>query len=270
MARLRRRPRDPEGRMTLGEHFREFRRRLVICAASIFVAAIVAGFFYNEISTFLQAPFRAYQENSPDVIASINFAGATAAVSNVISISIFVGLIAASPIILWQAWAFIVPGLTGKEKRISLAFLGATIPLFLLGCWLGYTILPQSLAILYGFSPDGTSNIVQGSEYYSFVTRFILVFGVGFLFPVVLVGLNVIGVLPAQRLLAGWRVAIVLIFVFAAVATPTPDPYTMFVFAGPLTALYFAAWFICWLLDRRKEKARPDWLDVDDNQASAL
>ena len=150
--------------MTLGEHFREFRRRLVICAASIFVAAIVAGFFYNEISTFLQAPFRAYQENSPDVIASINFAGATAAVSNVISISIFVGLIAASPIILWQAWAFIVPGLTGKEKRISLAFLGSTIPLFLIGCWLAYTILPKSLIILYGFSPDGTSNIVQGSS----------------------------------------------------------------------------------------------------------
>ena len=126
------------------------------------------------------------------------------------------------------------------------------------------------MAILYGFSPEGTSNIQQVSMYFSFVTRFILVFGVGFLFPVVLVGLNVIGVLPAERLLAGWRIAVVFIFVFAAVATPTADPFTMFVFAAPLTFLYFAAWFVARLLDKRKAKHRPDWLNVDDNEASAL
>ena len=106
--------------------------------------------------------------------------------------------------------------------------------------------------------------------YFSFVTRFILVFGLGFLFPVVLVGLNAVGVMPASRLIKGWRVAVVLIFVFAAVATPTADPFTMFVFAAPLTALYFAAWFVCRILDKRKESSRPDWLDVDDNEASPL
>lgn len=256
--------------MTLGEHLREFRRRLVICAASVFIASITAGFFYDEIFAVLTAPFYEYADSNPGVTASINFAEATSALSNLISLSIFVGVIAASPILLWQAWAFIVPGLTGKEKRISLAFLGATIPLFLLGCWLGYAILPQSLTILYGFSPSGTSNIQAASMYFSFVTRFILVFGVGFLFPVVLVGLNVIGVLSAQRLLAGWRLAVVFIFVFAAVATPTADPFTMFVFAAPLTFLYFAAWFVCRLLDKRKEKSRPDWLNVDDNEASQI
>ncbi len=175
-----------------------------------------------------------------------------------------------SPIWLYQIWAFIVPGLTRKEKRVSLAFLGATIPLFLVGCALAYAILPKSLAILYGFSPEGTSNIQQVSMYFSFVTRFILVFGIGFLFPVVLVGLNAVGVMPANRLLGGWRVAVVLIFVFAAVATPTADPFTMFVFAAPLTALYFGAWFVCRIMDKRKERARPDWLDVDDTEASPL
>ena len=187
-----------------------------------------------------------------------------------ISLSIFVGVLASSPIWLYQIWAFIVPGLTRKEKRISLVFLGATIPLFLLGCLLGYVILPQSLAILYGFSPEGTSNIQQVSMYFSFVTRFILVFGIGFLFPVILVGLNAVGAMPATRLIKGWRVAVVLIFVFAAVATPTADPFTMFVFAAPLTVLYFAAWFVCRILDKRKEAARPDWLDVDDSEASPL
>ena len=106
--------------------------------------------------------------------------------------------------------------------------------------------------------------------YFSFVTRFILVFGIGFLFPVVLVGLNVIGVMPASRLIGGWRIAVVFIFVFAAVATPTADPFTMFVFAAPLTVLYFAAYVVCRVLDKRKEKTRPEWLDVDDTEASAL
>jgi sec-independent protein translocase protein TatC len=270
MARLRRRPRDPEGRMTLGEHFREFRRRLFIAAASVLVASIVAAFYYDQVFQFLKQPFADYQDANPDSLISLNFGEATSALSNLISLSIFVGVVASSPIWLYQIWAFIVPGLTRKEKRVSLAFLGATIPLFLLGCFLGYVILPQSLAILYGLSPEGTSNIQQVSMYFSFVTRFILVFGLGFLFPVVLVGLNAVGVMPANRLLKGWRVAVVLIFVFAAVATPTADPFTMFVFAAPLTVLYFAAWFVCRVLDKRKEKARPDWLDVDDNEASPL
>ncbi len=256
--------------MTLGEHFREFRRRLVIAAGSVLMASIVAGFFYDEVFDFLSAPFNQYKVDNPQSTISLNFGDATAALSNLISLSIFVGVIAASPILLWQLWAFIVPGLTRKEKRISLAFLATTIPLFLAGCYLAYLILPQSLAILYGFSPSGTSNIQQVAMYFSFVTRFILVFGIGFLFPVVLVGLNTIGAMPASRLIKGWRVAIVLIFIFAAVATPTADPFTMFVFAAPLTLLYFAAWFVCRILDKRKEKARPEWLDVDDTEASQL
>lgn len=256
--------------MTLSEHLREFRRRLFFAAAAVVVAAVAAGIYYDQIFELLTDPFYEYARNNPKVDASINFGEATAALSNLISLSIFVGIIGSSPVWLYQIWAFIVPGLTRKEKRISLAFLGATIPLFLLGCGLAYAILPQSLSILYGLSPDGTSNIQQASMYFAFVTRFILVFGIGFLFPVVLVGLNAIGVMPAARLIKGWRIAVVLIFVFAAVATPTADPFTMFVFALPLTALYFGAWAVCRRLDKRKAANRPDWLDVDDTEASPL
>jgi sec-independent protein translocase protein TatC len=256
--------------MTLAEHFREFRRRLFIAAVAVLLASIIAGIFYDQIFAALTAPFYDYANSSPGVTASINFAEATAAFSNLISLSIFVGVVVSSPVWLYQIWAFIVPGLTTREKRVSLAFVGSTIPLFLLGCWLGYTILPQSLRILYGLSPAGTSNIQQASMYFSFVTRFILVFGLGFLFPVFLVGLNVIGAMPASRLIKGWRVAVVLIFVFAAVATPTADPFTMFVFALPLVALYFGAYAVCRVLDKRRAASRPDWLDVDDTEASPL
>lgn len=256
--------------MTLSEHFREFRRRLFFAAAAVLLASVVAGIYYDRVFQALTAPFYEYARSNPQVQASINFAEATAALSNLISLSIFVGLVVSSPVWLYQIWAFVVPGLTRKEKRISLAFLGATIPLFLLGCGLAYTILPQSLTILYGLSPAGTSNIQGASMYFSFVTRFILVFGIGFLFPVVLVGLNAVGIMPATRLIKGWRVSVVLIFVFAAVATPTADPFTMFVFALPLTALYFGAWFVCRILDKRKQANRPDWLDVSDTEASEL
>ncbi len=256
--------------MTLAEHFREFRRRLFVSALAVVAASIVAGIFYDQIFSALTAPFYAYAKSSPGVTASINFAEATSAFSNLISLSIFIGVIVSSPVWLYQLWAFIVPGLTPKEKKVSLLFIGSTIPLFLLGCWLGYTILPQSLSILYGLSPEGTSNIQQASQYFAFVTRFILVFGLGFLFPVFLVGLNLIGAMPAARLIKGWRVAVVLIFVFAAVATPTADPFTMFVFALPLVALYFGAYFVCRWLDKRRQANRPDWLDVEDTEASSL
>lgn len=256
--------------MTLSEHFREFRRRLVIAAVAVVVTSVLAGVYYERVFDALTAPFYQYARNNPGVTASINFAEATSALSNLVGLSIFVGVIAASPVWLYQIWAFIVPGLTRREKRVSLAFLGATIPLFLLGCGLAYAILPQSLSILYGLSPSGTSNIQGASMYFSFVTRFILVFGIGFLFPVILVGLNAIGLLSARQLLKGWRVAVVLIFVFAAVATPTADPFTMFVFAAPLTVLYFGAWLVCRRIDKRRAASRPDWLEVDDTQASPL
>lgn len=256
--------------MTLAEHFREFRRRLFVAAAAVLVGAIVAGIFYDDVFEFLADPFYEYARANPQNDISLNFGEATSALSNLISLSIFVGVVASSPVWLWQAWRFVVPGLTRKEKRLSLAFVGSTVPLFLLGCGLAYAILPQSLAILYGLSPAGTSNIQQVSMYFSFVTRFILVFGIGFLFPVILVGLNLVGAMPATRLIKGWRVSVVLIFVFAAVATPTADPFTMFVFAAPLTLLYFGAWFVCRVLDKRKAANRPDWLDVDDTEASPL
>ena len=112
--------------------------------------------------------------------------------------------------------------------------------------------------------------IQQVSDYFSFVTRFILVFGGGFLFPVFLVAFNAVGILPAQKMIRGWRVAVVLIFVFAAVATPTADPMTMFLLALPLMLLYFMAYGVARLIDRRRENARPDWLETSDDEASAL
>lgn len=256
--------------MSLTDHLREFRRRLMIAALSVVVTAVVSALNYERIFTFLAAPFNDYKDANPQSDISLNFGEATSAFSNLITLSVFVGVIAASPVWLYQIWAFVVPGLTKKEKRVSLGFIAATVPLFLGGCFLAYLVLPQSLQLLYGFSPEGTSNIQQVSAYFSFVTRFILVFGAGFLFPVFLVAFNAVGILPAAKMIKGWRVAVVLIFVFAAVATPTADPMTMFLLAGPLILLYFVAYAIARIIDRRREQSRPDWLETSDDEASAL
>jgi sec-independent protein translocase protein TatC len=265
-----RRPRNPEGRMSLGDHLRELRRRVFISALAILVGAVIGWIYYDEVYQRLASPFYAYKEASGNELVSLNFSNATAAFSQQVSISIFVGVLLSSPVWLYQLWAFIVPGLTKKEKRVSLAFVAAIVPLFLAGCWMAYVTMPKALTLLYGFTPEGASNIQQTSDYFGFVTRFIMVFGLAFLLPVFLVALNVAHVISARGMLRTWRPAVFIIFVFAAVATPTPDPFTMFLLAAPLTLLYFAAIGVSFLVDRRREKTKPEWAELPDDQASTL
>jgi len=256
--------------MSLGDHLRELRRRVVISALTIFAGAVVGWIFYPQVYKALAAPFNDYKLANPHSTITLNFGNATAAFSQQVSISLFVGVVLASPVWMYQLWAFIVPGLTKKERRISLAFVGAIVPLFLAGCALAYYVLPKVLNVLFGFTPAGASNIQQVSDYFSFVTRFILAFGFAFLLPVLLVALNAIGVLPSGAMLKAWRPAVFGIFVLSAIATPTPDAFTMFLLAIPLTVLYFAAIVVSRLIERRRRRNRPEWADVADDEASSL
>lgn len=257
--------------MSLGDHLREFRRRLFIAAAALIVCSVVGWYLFDIIYEHLTAPIaNIARQRGEGSLIDLNYAGLTAAFSQRLSLAIWAGTIMSAPMWLWQAWAFVVPGLSRKEKRISLMFIAAIVPLFLGGCWFGYTTLPKAVEILLGFTPEGAANLPEASLYFSFVTRFILVFGIAFLFPVVLVALNVVGVLPSRVMLKGWRPAIVIIFVFAAIATPTPDPYTMLLLATPLIILYFVAYGVARILDRRRAQDRPDWLAASDDEASSL
>lgn len=257
--------------MSLGDHLREFRRRLFIAAAALIACSVVGWYLFDIIYEHLTAPIaNIARQRGEGSLIDLNYAGLTAAFSQRLSLAIWAGTIMSAPMWLWQAWAFVVPGLSRKEKRISLMFIAAIVPLFLGGCWFGYTTLPKAVEILLGFTPEGAANLPEASLYFSFVTRFILVFGIAFLFPVVLVALNVVGVLPSRVMLKGWRPAIVIIFVFAAIATPTPDPYTMLLLATPLIILYFVAYGVARILDRRRAQDRPDWLDASDEEASTL
>lgn len=258
--------------MSLGEHLRELRNRVVKAAFSIVVGTIAGWFLYARVYHLLTAPIDAYKAANPDRAADIRltYEGLTTAFSLQLSLSIFIGLIISSPIWLYQAWAFIVPGLTKHEKRVSYAFIGAAVPLFLLGIFLAHLSMPIVMGVLLDFAQQGTANFQQLSAYFNFVTRYMLGFGLAFLLPVFQIALNMVGILPAQRMMKAWRPAVFLIFVFSAIMMPTPDPYTMFLLAVPLIVLFFAAIGVARVLDRRKVAARPTWLDASDDEASEI
>ena len=151
-------------------------------------------------------------------------------------------------------FVFITPGLTSKEKRYAFGFIGAAVPLFLGGIALAWVMLPRAVALLNEFVPDGSANLINAQMYLGFVMRLMLAFGIAFLVPVIMVALNTMGVVRASTWLAGWRWAVLISFLFAAIMTPTPDVLTMFTVALPVCALYFAAYGVSVLHDRRVDK----------------
>ena len=133
MALPRRRPRDPEGRMPLGEHLRELRQRIVKSGITLLIATAFGWFVYDPVIEDLLKPYKDYEAAHPDKVVTTAYSGLTSAFSQHLSIAIFLGVLISSPVWLYQIWAFIVPGLTKKEKRISLSFIAAAVPLFLAG-----------------------------------------------------------------------------------------------------------------------------------------
>jgi len=268
MARLRHK-RDAEGRMSLGDHLRELRRRFLVAAAAIAVGSVVGWVEYDWLFTQIMAPLRKLAAERHGLV-NINFGGITQPFTVQLQVAMFVGVIVASPVWLYQVWGFIVPGLTKREKRTSAAFIAAAVPLFLGGCLLATQVVPKAVEVLLGFTPQGAANLPDAALYLTFVTRFILAFGLAFLLPVFLVGLNVAHILPARIMLKGWRIAVILIFVFAAMMTPTPDAWTMLALAVPMVALFYAAVGVATLLDRRRARRQPEWANLADDEASPL
>ena len=256
--------------MPLGEHLRELRQRIVKSGITLLIATAFGWFVYDPVIEDLLKPYKDYEAAHPDKVVTTAYSGLTSAFSQHLSIAIFLGVLISSPVWLYQIWAFIVPGLTKKEKRTAVAFICAAVPLFFAGCALANWVLPTAVRVLLEFTPEGQWNLIPADQYLAFVTRFILAFGLAFLLPVVLVALNVAHVLPAHLMLKGWRIAVILNFVFAAMMTPTPDAWTMIALALPMCGLYFGAYGVAWLIDRRRAKDRPAWADLGDDEASPL
>ena len=253
-------------RMSLGDHLRELRKRLFISAIAIIVAAVIAfinweflgdlfGLQWGSLTSFVQdgmrVPINQLAENHNAVIS---YTTVSSAFDLTVQIGITIAILIASPVWLYQVFAFLVPGLTGKEKRYTFGFFFSAVPLFLAGGLTGWILFPHMVELLASFTPTEDSIVLDARYYYDFIIKLVLAVGVGFVLPVFLVLLNFVGVLSAKAILKGWRVAILVITLFCAIATPAVDVASMFLLAIPMVALYFVAVLVATIHDRAVDR----------------
>ena len=226
-------------------HLEELRWRVVKIAIAIVAGGIVAFIFSDPIRELLEQPFH---DAAPD--AMFQTLAVTEKWGVLMRIGLFGGVILASPVVLYQTWAFINPALTASERRWVFPLVGALVVLFAGGVAFGYLTLPRGLEFLLGVFEDVENNLRLG-EYYSFTLRFLLAFGVAFLFPVFLFAAAGAGVVSSENLANGRRWAILLIVIGAALITPSGDAFTLLVLSAPLYLLYEATyWMVRLVLDR--------------------
>lgn len=242
--------------MSLGEHLGELRMRLIrsIIAVALGASAILA--FYDPVLQFLTRPYRQLCKDRPDFNCdgSLFALGPLDGLAARMRIAGYGGLIVALPVILWQLWRFIVPALNKKEKQYTIPFIVSSVVLFATGGALAYWTLSKALEFLISWSGTEVNQAFQITKYVSLVILMILAFGVGFLTPLLIVFLQLVGVVTPTTLIKQWRIAIVAIFFVAAVITPSGDPITLMALGLPLTFLYFVAILIGFIAIRKRAR----------------
>jgi sec-independent protein translocase protein TatC len=243
----------PAGRMTLVEHLTELRKRLIICIIAIVVGAVVGFLIFNRILHLLEHPYKVATEhrkgcrpNGCDLIATNPLQPFIVR----LKVSSYSGLVIALPVVLWQVWRFITPGLNPKEKKYAIPFIVSSIVLFAMGGAVAWLTFPKALSFLVGIGGSGITPFFTANEYLTFISLMILAFGLSFEFPVVLVFLMIARVLKTSTLRKYRRHAAVGITAFAAIITPSQDPYSLFFMAAPMYLFYEGSIIIGRMLKR--------------------
>jgi sec-independent protein translocase protein TatC len=263
--------------MSLAEHLLELRKRLIYSAIAIVVAAVVAFVNWGWLSDLLRLPVQfssltdvvkaamqvPIDEIAEQRAATINYTTVSEAFDLHVQIGVTIAILLASPIWLYQIFAFLVPGLTRREKRYTFGFFFSAVPLFLAGAAVGWILFPHIVEVLSGFAQAEAATFLGARYYYDFIVKLVLAVGIGFVLPVFLVLLNFLGVLAGRTILRGWRVAILAITLFCAIATPAADLVSMFLLAIPMVVLYFAAVGIAVVRDRIVERRRSGMISGD-------
>lgn len=246
--------------MSLADHLRELRWRLVASLVVIVIGMVASAFFYNDLMALLLRPWldakATLAVTNPDLELQAVLGDTTAPFLLALKVTGLAGLILTSPFWIYQVWAYIVPALVAQEKKIALLFLGAAIPLFLFGVAVAYWVLPQGIVVMMQFTPLGAeiTNLFEINNFLGLLIQLMLVFGLGFLVPVFVVALNLVGVVTSEQLRKARTYVIFGSFVFAAAATPGGDPFSMIALAIPMSLLFIAAEMICRVNDRRRAR----------------
>lgn len=259
--------------MTLTDHLQELRRRLAISLIALFVVGVVTFVvLYHPVFDLLSHPYcklpasRRLGGGHCDLIVT----GPTDAFFVRLHVSVIVATILSAPIWLYQLWAFITPGLHRNERRYAVGFVGISVLLFALGATTAYLSLSKGLEVLLSFAAGNITPLITVDKYLSFVTAMLLVFGVSFEFPLLVVMLNLAGIVSYERLRRWRRMEIFLVTCFAAVATPSQDPFTMLALAGPMWLLYEGALVVARVHDARVSRRQPAYAHLADDELSPL
>jgi sec-independent protein translocase protein TatC len=252
---------NPEGRMSVLDHLRELRRRLIIVVLIVAAGAIVGWELYAPILEFLKHPYCSVPpkyrfEPQGTTKCVLTYQGVLDGFTSRLQISLIAGVVLTGPFWLYQIWAFITPGLRKNERKYTLAFIAASTILFVAGMALAYVVLSKGLNILLRTGTDQTQAILTIDKYLGFVTLMLVVFGAAFELPLLVVMANLAGVLSGKLLKKSQRLGVFLIFVFAAVATPSTDPFTMCAMALPMVVLFEASVLFAVVHDKRKSKRK--------------
>lgn len=228
-------------------HLEELRWRIVRAAGGIFAGAIVALVFNDWIKEILESPIL---DACADQGCTLQVLGATEQFSVLMRIGLFGGLILGSPVVLWQIWGFISPALTSAERKWAIPIIAVCVALFAIGVVFGYWALPRGLDFLLNIFPDVRTDL-RMLEYFSFAMRFLLAFGVSFLYPVFLFAAAAAGLVSSRQLARGRRWAVLVIVIVAALITPTGDALTLALLSVPLYVFYEVTYWLVRLLLRK-------------------
>lgn len=237
------------GQMTLVEHLRELRKRLIISVLAVTVGMLIVFLFYDPIFDWLVRP---YCDTSNDNECTLLQTDPLEGFGVRIRIAGYGGIALAMPVLLWQIWRFVSPGLYDKEKRYALPFVASALVLFLLGAGIAYWTMPMALEFLADIGGDNLEQFYTPAKYFRLITYMMLAFGVGFEFPILLVFLIMAGILEVDTLRRGRRMAVVIICVIVAVITPSGDPYSMLALAVPMCIFYEVALRIGSIIEKRR------------------
>jgi sec-independent protein translocase protein TatC len=229
---------------------------MIVSLWALAAGSVASFFLYEPAMNLIKQPYCDFLRDNPDKApfgtdeCSLFFLGAIDGFLITVKVIVFLALVIALPILLYQLWAFIVPGLTDRERRWAIPFVLLSVVLFLLGGLVAYLTLPKALGFLLGVGGDFVSPLLTVDKYVGFVIFTVLAFGLGFEFPILLISLSAAGVLSSDTMRRHRRYVIFGLAVFAAVITPSPDPISMLALLIPLTVFYEGAIIVSRLLKR--------------------
>jgi sec-independent protein translocase protein TatC len=281
--RSRNRRHNPDGTMSLRDHLYDLRHRLTLAMLFLTVGAIFGYIWWawdirpvGSLGDIMIAPYCALPPemrlpaNPCTLLQTTPFEGFLVR----LKVGLGAGAVLTSPLWLYQIWAFVAPGLYAKERKFARTFVLCASVLFVLGAFLAYYVVPQGLDVLVSFGGGQFTTALKADDYFSFILVMLLIFGVSFELPLVIIMLNLTGVLPYEKLKRWRRGFFFGLFVFAAVATPGTDPFSMVALGVAMVILFELSVQVSRIHDKRKARrmtgGEEDYSQLDDDDVSPL